>query len=344
MKLKEFSRILQKYIDGVCTEEERAIAEKWCCFIEERERKTIARPHESKARIYEKIVRAKNSPREKPSGKIRYFGMADAAAAALVVMTLFWAGFHGGFSTDHSDLVARENTGASHSVVINNSASPMKVRFEDGTEVTLESKSKLSDVNFSADIRKLTLEGKAFFNVARNPQRPFYIYTKNITTRVLGTSFIVDAQADGEERVEVKTGKVAVYKKEQEMKSQDSFVTLTPNLQVHYSKSRKALIPSIVEHPVVIPKTARDLSGSRTVAPPSPKMEFAGARIADIFKAMETAYGIKIKCDAVKLGSCVMTITLIDEDLYTRLRAVCAAVGASYKIDGTEILIENGGC
>lgn len=349
MKPKEFSHILQKYIDGICTEEERTIVEKWCDFIAEKERKTIAFPHESKARIYEKIIRTRSAREERPAGKIRYFGMADAVAAALVIMAFLLVEFRGVFSADHSKLAARESNGADLSVVINNSDAPMKTLFEDGTEVTLEPKSKLSGVHFSAEVRKLTLEGKAFFNVARNPKRPFYIYTQNITTRVLGTSFVIDAQAGGEERVEVKTGKVAVYKKETEVKSPDSFVTLTPNLQVHYSQSRKTLIPSIVEHPAPILAAHEASEPVPPLATPSatpaasPKMEFAGARIAEVFSSIETAYGIKIKY-APKLGDCVMTITLIDEDLYTRLRAICAAIGASYKIDGTEILIENGGC
>ncbi len=82
----------------------------------------------------------------------------------------------------------------------------------DGTRVKLNSNSKLFFPDqFSQDLRKVILEGEAFFDVTRDETRPFVIETGNMQIRVLGTSFLVSAYEDGEtESVAVKSGKVEV--------------------------------------------------------------------------------------------------------------------------------------
>ena len=58
------------------------------------------------------------------------------------------------------------------------------------------------------------LEGNAFFDVAKDAHRPFYVYSGDIVVRVLGTSFKVAIDKEsGDITVLVTTGKVAVTKK-----------------------------------------------------------------------------------------------------------------------------------
>ena len=65
----------------------------------------------------------------------------------------------------------------------------------DGTHVWLNAGSRIhydSDM-LQKDARIITLSGEAFFDVARNKDRPFIIHTSKIAIRVLGTSFNVKA-------------------------------------------------------------------------------------------------------------------------------------------------------
>lgn len=65
-----------------------------------------------------------------------------------------------------------------------------KVQLEDGTEVWLNSASKLYyPKTFSGDVRKVRIEGEAYFAVATDSLRPFYVETENQLVRVYGTSF-----------------------------------------------------------------------------------------------------------------------------------------------------------
>ena len=67
----------------------------------------------------------------------------------------------------------------------------------DGTRVWLNSESELEfPVAFGRGEREVRLRGEAFFEVARDSARPFYVVAGDVRTRVLGTSFNVKAYAN----------------------------------------------------------------------------------------------------------------------------------------------------
>jgi len=115
------------------------------------------------------------------------------------------------------------------------------ITLTDGTRIKLNSNSKLLfPETFSANSREVQLEGEAFFEVARDPSRPFTITSGNLKTKVLGTSFNVKAYAASNAiKVAVASGKVAV--------SADNFqengneLILLPNEMAVYSKTSDEL-------------------------------------------------------------------------------------------------------
>jgi hypothetical protein len=67
-----------------------------------------------------------------------------------------------------------------------------EITLADGTRIWLNSGSQLSyPSRFKADSREVYLSGEAFFDVKANPDRPFYVITRDIRIKVLGTSFNV---------------------------------------------------------------------------------------------------------------------------------------------------------
>lgn len=74
-----------------------------------------------------------------------------------------------------------------------------KIMLEDSTEVWLNSESRLRYPEvFSADERRVQVEGEAYFIVKHDASRPFYVETKELTVRVYGTAFNVRAYDDDE--------------------------------------------------------------------------------------------------------------------------------------------------
>ncbi|MGK6352577.1 FecR family protein [Parapedobacter sp. DT-150] len=76
-------------------------------------------------------------------------------------------------------------------------AGQYKVILSDGTTVWVNSLSTLTfPVQFGAGERRVTLEGEAFFDVTKDPARPFYVEVGGKTIQVLGTRFNVSAYSD----------------------------------------------------------------------------------------------------------------------------------------------------
>ena len=81
----------------------------------------------------------------------------------------------------------------------------------DGTKVWINSGSELEFPNrFCGDIREVKLKGEAYFEVASNPQKLFYVLAGETKVRVLGTAFNVLAyQDDLQTEVALLRGKVS---------------------------------------------------------------------------------------------------------------------------------------
>ncbi|MFB9076706.1 FecR family protein [Flavobacterium procerum] len=87
-----------------------------------------------------------------------------------------------------------------------------KITLSDGTTVLLNAGSVLKyPKTFNGDTREVSLTGEAFFDVAKDAKHPFIIHTAKMDTKVLGTSFNVQAYPDKNiQEVSVVTGKVNV--------------------------------------------------------------------------------------------------------------------------------------
>lgn len=84
-----------------------------------------------------------------------------------------------------------------------------KITLPDGSMVHLNVNSTLTyPEEFEDGLRRVSLEGEAFFEVQRDTDRPFLVSSAGLETKVLGTSFNVNAYKGKEEMVTVKSGKV----------------------------------------------------------------------------------------------------------------------------------------
>jgi len=89
-----------------------------------------------------------------------------------------------------------------------------QVTLSDGTHIWLNSGSQLSyPTDFSGNSREIYLSGEAIFDVAHDAEKPFFVITKDIKIKVLGTRFNVSAY-DNEPSVQtvLLEGKVTIGK------------------------------------------------------------------------------------------------------------------------------------
>lgn len=116
-----------------------------------------------------------------------------------------------------------------------------KFTLPDGSRVWLNKRSTLTyPSSFEGNVRLITLEGEAFFEVETDTTQPFIVKTADVQTRVLGTSFNVKAYTtDDLIEVALVEGKVQVQI-ETYADTTDKMIALTPGEQFSYSKSQRA--------------------------------------------------------------------------------------------------------
>lgn len=89
-------------------------------------------------------------------------------------------------------------------------AAPFSKTLPDGSSVTLNRDSKITyNKGLKGTSRKLALQGEAYFNVKGDKDKPFVVRVNDITVKVIGTSFNIDATDDSTEII-VKSGIVEV--------------------------------------------------------------------------------------------------------------------------------------
>lgn len=286
-----------------------------------------------------------------------YAGRPARIAAMLVLLVglawIFWLR-HQPKAIGYDQLVAAANVEMRETV--NKTAHPLTVALEDGSRITLDPGSKMSyPAHFSSSRhggarhggarhtgarREVFLSGKAFFDIAKDPSRPFFVYANELVTKVLGTSFTIRSYTNEREvSVAVKTGKVAVFSREdpdatEKQSSRElTGVVIEPNQQVVFVRKTVKITKSLVPEPEVVANAGA-----------APHFEFDEAPVSAVFSALQSAYGIEIIYDKNIMDECPVTATLTEMSLYEKLDLICKAVDASYKsIDG-RIVVEGKGC
>lgn len=89
-----------------------------------------------------------------------------------------------------------------------------EITLPDSTKVWLNARSRLTyPTNFEKGVRRIELDGEAYFDVTHNPAQPFIVKTKILDIKVLGTEFNVTAYTD------VATAEVSLLKGSVELSS-----------------------------------------------------------------------------------------------------------------------------
>lgn len=330
----KFRHILDRYLDGKASPQEEELVNKWFEAIQQ-EQGELDEPVVSddlKDRILMRVRLTEGPESKEVPANSRYL-LRFAAAATILVCLLFAVYMIIPLNVSQNEKSATGEI-SDFQVVENPNKEFKKINLSDGSQVTLHSGSSLKfPQKFKSGKRDVYLEGEAFFEVTKDPQRPFMVYANDVVTEVLGTTFTVKAfSTDSKVTVSVRTGKVSVYKKSEDS-AVEKPVILMPNQQAVYDKSIDRVSRSLVAEPKMILPSENGF-----------QMTFEEAPVTNIFKAIEKAYGVRIEFDENTLSECLLTTSLTDEPLFTRLDIICKAIGATYTAYDVHIVIESTGC
>ncbi len=330
MTPKDLDKLIEKYLEGNCTPKERKFIETWYASLGSERQNDSADGSdltETGNRILQHI--ATQTTTTNPSARHRALWYYSGIAASLLILlsAIYYSSMsriavEGGAIAEKPAIVE----------FVNDESQSQRAVLPDGTIVLISPNSTIRYLTTTdAGPRETLLEGEAYFDVAHDSKRPFFVYTGEVVTRVLGTSFVIRNRG-GNDRitVSVKTGKVTVYSR----KTAHKKTVLTPNQEASYDSSRDLLETQLAATP------AHDERAEKLGA----EMHFEETPIPDVFGVLIETYGIGIDFPADVLSKCVLTSSFYEEGLYDRIEAICTAIGATYEVVDARIIIESEGC
>ena len=206
----------------------------------------------------------------------------------------------------------------------------------DGSKVYLNAGSSLHyPHDFDAGSQRLVhLQGEAFFDVAKDPHKPFVVKTQALAVTVLGTRFNVKAYAD-EELVETTlvTGKVALNRISTQagLPAWQQPIRLRPNQKADFSKRDGKLVLASVDPQVY----TGWVEG---------KLLFRDSPLPEVVRTLNRAFNVRIELGNKELEGCSLTADLSNLPLSRTLEIVCQLVEARLSKEGKVMVIKGNGC
>ncbi|TDB62336.1 FecR family protein [Arundinibacter roseus] len=260
------------------------------------------------------------------------------AAAVVLLLGTGWGYYVWQEQEKASDSpVAEQSTSPVWEEAVNEANKTMTIQLSDGSTVRLEKNSHLRyPKDFEGTERQVYLTGDAFFEIQKNPNRPFLVYANGLITKVLGTSFYIHAHQEAPDvTVSVRSGRVSVYADVPNPKADPEAggVVLTPNQKAIFQRKDASISKSLVEKPILLMERA-----------PAQLFAFESASARQVFDALEKAYGVEVLFDEELMKECQLTLNLTHENLYQKLEVICKVLGAEYKLIDGQIIIYSRGC
>jgi len=217
-----------------------------------------------------------------------------------------------------------------------------RVILSDGTVVKLNAGTTLSfPLAFAKDSREVKLEGEAFFEVTKNPKRPFLVHAGHLTVRVLGTAFNVKAyREDKEVETTLIHGKVQVVMDNHP----DKKIILLPHQKLTVVKDPVEGKPQASSEPAetkyklqaVIAQADHNID---EVAWLDHKVAFSNQSFEEVANVIERKYNVHLIFGQDQLKNELITGVFESEKLSEALRLLQMSTDFNYTIKGDQITL-----
>ena len=276
----------------------------------------------------------------------RLLYITSVAASLIAIFFLSWSVYH------KRSVAARPPRPAPSEEVLAKAGTRTKLVLPDGTQVWLNSNSKLRYSNeFNAESREVGLEGEAYFDVAKDMQRPFIVHTSSLDIKVLGTSFTIKSYPQDETiEATLLKGTIEVSRKDNPNTAR---IILKPNEKLVFNKriapsGRTSLTPDriSIRSPSTLPDMA--VNSIRKDIPDSDKVEtawmynrlvFKGDNFKELAEKMERWYNVRITIRDSSLNNYHFGGAFASETVEEAFKALQLTTAFTYKINNNEIEI-----
>lgn len=194
----------------------------------------------------------------------------------------------------------------------------------DGTKVWLNSYSQLTyNGAYNLNDRIVKLSGEAYFEVAKNKEKPFIVECDGVSVEALGTTFDVKAYpSDPTMTTSLIEGRVKVSDKK-------SGITLEPNQQLVYDKKANTFAVAQTENVNEADFWRKDI------------LYFNATPLTDIAKTIERMYDVKIVMASNDLAHVTFSGTIRNNSLENIFHVISLTYPLAYEVHGDTILLKH---
>jgi transmembrane sensor len=320
MQRSDFDRLMERYLKGDVSEQEKLKIEAWLEVMATEDTTDLELSPHDEDRIFRKLTSSVTGVKDvialRPRKKLRPDQWMMRVAASLVIVCLLTY-----FGLD--SMRADENK---LEVVAKNGVE--KIILKDRSLVWLRGGSKLLFYEKPDEgVRYSTFEGEALFEVAKDADHPFIVECGEIKVKVLGTSFSIKTAIDHVE-LTVLTGKVNISSP-----SNSEGIDVLPHETVVYQttgavkriEATQRAITSITENTQY-------------------HMEFANDGLGEVIERIENKFNVKVKLSDKRIRNCRITADFTDSSLETTFQMISEVLGVDYSIDENTVTVSGKGC
>ncbi len=210
----------------------------------------------------------------------------------------------------------------------------------DGSVVKMEPGSRICfKASYGSAARNIELEGKASFDVAKDPAKPFTVHAKGFATTALGTVFVVDASRQNRLSVRLLEGKVRIKDINRQADSM---------IYTYLVAGEEFMADTRTNHPVVSRFVIKPGSTDQRLVKTdveeqndTSSLVFKKTLLADVFERLSAHFGVTIQFEKRKTGKQSFTGSFNQRDsLQQILEVICNLNELTYKEEGARIIIK----
>ncbi len=197
----------------------------------------------------------------------------------------------------------------------------------DSTIIYLNAGSKIKyPVNPEVKQREVYLSGEAWFNVSKNPQKPFIVHTDYFNVNVLGTEFNVKAYDEDLDVVATLEEGSILITSSNKIKIKKN-INLKPREQMVFNKNTKSVLIKEVD-----PKIYSSWKDN--------KLTFLKMSLKELVILLERKYGVDIKVLNPEILDYHYSGTIKNETIIEILNLIEHTIPIQYEIDDQQIIIK----
>lgn len=279
--------------------------------------------------------------------KRKYFYAYVGVAAAIIMVAFGWLYLS---STNQEN--KKTNNSPTQNLVTEN-GSRTRTILPDGSTVWLNAGSHVSfNEDFTGNTREVTLDGEAYFDVVKQPKRPFIVHVSGYDIKVLGTAFNVKSYSK-DKTVETTLIRGIVQVTKQGVKEQKPII-LHPNEKLTVEKiaankpdklpinSTNLLDQKKNKNYSIIPLSTTIHEDERIeTAWVYNRLQFRGENFTELADKLERWYNVKIIFEDQKVQQLNFTGSFEQETVEEAFAALTSAKAFNYQITGKEIHVSS---